>query len=132
MQNVQLINAIKGANTGATWVSITEINTFLGGFGIPPFIVPTDGQPGGSIYASSFDVDGVTTPAFATNKLAFLPADLGTLGFTAWGVPTTTGAERQQRSGRGRRRADRHPGARGSTAVPQDHLRRWRGAAGAG
>lgn len=90
MQNVQLINAIKGANTGATWVSITEINTFLGGFGIPPFIVPTDGQPGGSIYASSFDVDGVTTPAFATNKLAFLPADLSTLGFTAWGVPTTS------------------------------------------
>ncbi|MEU9806227.1 major capsid protein [Mycobacterium sp. NPDC050853] len=90
MQNTQLINAIKGANTGATWVSINEINAFLGGFGIPPFIVPLDGQPGGSIYASSFDVDGVTTPAFATNKLAFLPGDLGSLGFTAWGTPTTS------------------------------------------
>jgi hypothetical protein len=90
MQNVQLINAIKGANTGATWVSITEINAFLSGFGIPPFIVPLDGQPGGSIYNSSFDVDGSTAPAFPTNKLLFLPSDLGTLGFTAWGVPTTS------------------------------------------
>jgi hypothetical protein len=90
MQNTQLINAIKGANTGATWVSIAEINNFLGGFGIPPFQVPTDGQPGGSIYSSSFDVDGSTTAAFPANKLLFLPADLGTLGFTAWGTPTTS------------------------------------------
>jgi hypothetical protein len=90
MQNTQLINAIKGAQTGVTWVSITEINAFLSGFGIPPFVVPLDGQPGGSIYNSSFDVDGSTTAAFPTNKLLFLPADLGTLGFTAWGVPTTS------------------------------------------
>ncbi len=90
MQNTQLINAIKGANTGATWVSIAEINNFLGGFGIPAFQVPTDGQPGGSIYNSSFDVDGVTTAAYPANKLLFLPSDLSTLGFTAWGVPTTS------------------------------------------
>jgi hypothetical protein len=89
MQNTQLINAIKGAQTGTTWVSITEINAFLSGFGIPPFVVPTDGQPGGSIYGSSFDVDGTTTAAFPANKLLFLPSDLSTLGFTAWGVPTT-------------------------------------------
>ncbi|MCV7354490.1 major capsid protein [Mycolicibacterium fluoranthenivorans] len=90
MQNTQLINAIKGANTGVTWVSIAEINAFLAGFGIPPFVVPTDGQPGGSIYGSSFDVDGSTTLAYPANKVAFLPSDLGTLGFTAWGVPTTS------------------------------------------
>lgn len=90
MQNTQLINAIKGAQTGVTWVSITEINAFLSGFGIPPFVVPTDGQPGGSIYNSNFDVDGVTTAAFPSNKLLFLPNDLSTLGFTAWGVPTTS------------------------------------------
>ncbi|OBK14085.1 major capsid protein [Mycobacterium asiaticum] len=89
MQNRQLINAIKGDQTGVTWVSIAEINAFLSGFGIPPFVVPTDGQPGGSIYSSSFDVDGATVAAFPTNKLLFLPADLGTLGFTAWGTPTT-------------------------------------------
>lgn len=90
MQNTQLINAIKGDQTGATWLSINEINGFLSGFGIPPFLVPTDGQPGGSIYNSSFDVDGSTVPAIATNKLLFLPADLSTLGFTAWGTPTTS------------------------------------------
>ncbi|OBK04701.1 hypothetical protein A5746_29860 [Mycolicibacterium conceptionense] len=90
MQNAKLIAAIKGTQTGATWVSITEINAFLSGFGIPPFMVPTDGQPGGSIYNSSFDVDGVTTAAYPADRLLFLPADLGTLGFTAWGVPTTS------------------------------------------
>lgn len=90
MQNKQLINAIKGDQTGVTWVSIAEINAFLSGFGIPPFVVPTDGQPGGSIYSSSFDVDGSTVAAFPANKLLFLPADLSTLGFTAWGVPTTS------------------------------------------
>lgn len=90
MQNTQLIDAIKGAQTGATWVQITEINAFLSGFGIPPFNVPNDGLPGGSIYNSSFDVNGSTTAAFAANLLLFLPADLGTLGFTAWGQPTTT------------------------------------------
>ncbi|WP_044109833.1 major capsid protein [Mycobacterium canetti] len=89
MQNKQLIDAIKGAQTGTTWVSIAEINAFLAGFGIPAFVVPTDGQPGGSIYSSSFDVDGVTTPAFPPSKLLFLPADMSALGFTAWGTPTT-------------------------------------------
>lgn len=89
MQNTQLINAIKGAQAGATWVSINEINAFLAGFGIPPFVVPIDGQPGGSIYGSNFDVDGSTVAAFPTNKLLFLPADLSTLGHTGWGIPTT-------------------------------------------
>ncbi|SDD59026.1 Phage major capsid protein E [Mycolicibacterium neoaurum] len=90
MQNTQLINAIKGDQTGVTWLSINEINGFLSGFGIPPFVVPTDGQPGGSVYNSSFDVDGSTVPVIATNKLLFLPSDLSTLGFTAWGTPTTS------------------------------------------
>lgn len=89
MQNTSLINAIKGAQTGATYVSIAEINAFLGGFGIPPFIVPTDGQPGGSIYNSNFDVDGSTVAAFPADRLLLLPSDPSTLGFTAVGTPTT-------------------------------------------
>lgn len=89
MFNKQLIDAIKGAQTVVTMVSIAEINALLGGFGVPPFQVPLDGLPGGSIYNSNFDVDGVTTPAYPANKLLFLPADLSTLGFTAWGTPTT-------------------------------------------
>lgn len=90
MFNTQLINVIKGAQTGVTMVSLAEINALLGGFGIPPFTVPVPGQPGGSVYGSNFDVDGVTTPAYPTNKLLFLPADLSDLGFTAWGMPTTS------------------------------------------
>ncbi|MEV0357111.1 major capsid protein [Nocardia sp. NPDC050697] len=90
MQNEQLINAIKGEQMGVTWLSITEINNFLSGFGLPGFVVPDPpGTPGGSIYNSNFDVDGSTTRVIASNKLLFLPADTSTLGFTAWGTPTT-------------------------------------------
>lgn len=89
MQNTQLIAAIKGTQTGATWVSIPEINNYLAGFGLPGFDVPPAGQVGGSIYNSNFDVDGSNTRVIASNKLLFLPADVSTLGFTAWGTPTT-------------------------------------------
>lgn len=90
MQNEQLIAAIKGNQTGATWLSIPEINNFLSGFGLPGFDVPAQaGTVGGSIYNSNFDVDGTTQRVIANNKLLFLPADMSTLGFTAWGTPTT-------------------------------------------
>ncbi|TDO18139.1 major capsid protein E [Mycobacterium sp. BK086] len=89
MQNTQLINAIKGAQTGATYVSLPEINAFIAGFGLPPIEMPNPGMTGGSIYNSNFDVDGTSTRVLAANKFLFLPADPGEVGFTAWGVPTT-------------------------------------------
>lgn len=82
MQNTQLINAIKGANTGVTLVTLDEISALFASYGLPPISM-------GSVYNSSFDVDGVTTLPIPANKFLFLPSDLSTLGFTAWGTPTT-------------------------------------------
>lgn len=80
--NTKLINAIKGDQTGATHVTLQEISGLLAGYGLPPITME-------SVYNSSMDVDGVTTPVLPANKFLFLPDDLSTLGFTAWGTPTT-------------------------------------------
>lgn len=80
--NTKLINAIKGANTGATHVTLAEISGLFANYGLPPISMD-------SVYQSLFDVDGVNTAPLAANKFLFLPADTSTLGFTAWGTPTT-------------------------------------------
>ena len=89
MKNTELINAIKGDQTGATMVSLAEINSLLASYGLPGFETPGLGNVGGSVYNSSFEVDGATQRVIANNKLLFLPSDMSTLGFTAWGIPTT-------------------------------------------
>jgi hypothetical protein len=81
-KNTSLINAIKGAQTGVTNVTLEEISGLFNSYGLPP--VSMD-----NVYNSNMDVDGVTTPVLPANKFLFLPDDLGTLGFTAWGTPTT-------------------------------------------
>jgi hypothetical protein len=80
--NTHLINQIKGAQTGVTNVTLQDISTLFNSNGLPAISMD-------SVYNSFFDVDGVTTRPIAANKFLFLPEDLGTLGFTAWGTPTT-------------------------------------------
>ncbi|WP_458317115.1 major capsid protein [Mycolicibacterium brisbanense] len=82
MVNKKLINAIKGAQTGVTMVTLDEISGLFASYGLPPISMD-------SVYNSNFDVDGVTTKPLPANKFLFLPSDLSTLGFTAWGTPTT-------------------------------------------
>jgi hypothetical protein len=80
--NTTLINAIKGAQTQVTHVNLEEISALFNSYGLPAISMD-------SVYNSFFDVDGSTTRPIAANKFLFLPDDLSTLGFTAWGVPTT-------------------------------------------
>lgn len=80
--NAKLIASIKGTHTGATHVTLDEISGLFAGYGLPPISMQ-------SVYNSSFDVDGSTVPALPANKFFFLPSDISTLGFTAWGTPTT-------------------------------------------
>lgn len=80
--NVKLINSIKGAQTGVTNVTLEEISGLFASYGLPSISMD-------SVYNSNFDVDGVSTKPLPVNKFLFLPADLGTLGFTAYGTPTT-------------------------------------------
>lgn len=82
-RNTQLINMIKGAQTGVTNVTLAEISGLFASYGLPPLSMED------SMYSSSFDVDGVTTRSLASSKFLFLPDDLSQLGFTAWGTPTT-------------------------------------------
>jgi hypothetical protein len=80
--NTNLIAAIKGTQTGATHVTLGEISALFNSYGLPAISMD-------SVYNSFFDVDGSTTRPIAANKFLFLPEDLSTLGFTAWGTPTT-------------------------------------------
>ncbi|MCC3333586.1 major capsid protein [Nocardia abscessus] len=79
-QNKQIIDAVYGATQGKTRVTTAELNGLLESEGLPTF---------GTDYNSNFDVDGTSTRVLAANKLLFLPDNLGDLGFTAWGTPTT-------------------------------------------
>ena len=89
MKNTQLIDAIKGDQTGVTMVSLPEINALLAGYGLPGFEVPATGENGGSLYNSNLSVDGSDVRVLAANKLLMLPSMFSDLGFTAWGTPTT-------------------------------------------
>jgi hypothetical protein len=81
--NVKLINAIKGAQTGVTNVTLAEISGLFASYGLPPISMD-------SVYDSFFQDDsGTTVRPIPANKFMFLPANLGDLGFTAWGIPTT-------------------------------------------
>lgn len=81
--NTALINAIKGAQTGATHVTLAEISGLFNDYGLPAISMD-------SVYNSFFRNDaGSDVRPIPANKFLFLPDDLGTLGFTAWGTPTT-------------------------------------------
>lgn len=81
--NKNLIYQIKGAQTGVTHVTLQDISDLLAGFGLPPISMD-------NVYNSFFEVDGVNQRPIAPNLFVFLPDDLSTLGFTAWGTPTTS------------------------------------------
>ncbi len=78
--NTQIINAIIGAAAGRTWVTIPELNNLLSSMGLPT---------ARDTYDAQVDVDGTQTRNIADDKVIFLPADLGSLGYTAYGVSAT-------------------------------------------
>jgi hypothetical protein len=82
MMNQTLINAAFGAVWQRTHITFEDINRVLAPYGLPPM---TEDQ----VYWNFFDVDGVDTEAMPENKFLFLPENPDTLGFTAWGTPTT-------------------------------------------
>lgn len=84
----EVIDAVYGATQGKTRVSTAELNALLESENLPTF---------GTDYNSNFDVDGTSTRVLPANKLLFLPENLGELGFTAWGTPTTA-MELQERN----------------------------------
>lgn len=76
----EVVNAVYGAQTGRSRVSVVELNDFLAGEGLPVFDEP---------YETSVDVDGTATRVLSANRVVMLPGDLTQLGYTAFGVSAT-------------------------------------------
>lgn len=81
--NKNLINAIKGAQTGVTRVTLADISDLFAANDLPPISMA-------SVYNSFFQDDsGATVRPLPANKFLFLPENMDDLGFTAIGTPTT-------------------------------------------
>lgn len=77
-RNKEIIDAVKGAQTGATRVSLAELNELL----------ESEGLPTVSTYDAQVSVGGVTTRVIAEDKFLYLPAkgEGNQLGGTFWGT----------------------------------------------
>lgn len=78
-QNAEIVEAVHGT-TGRTRVTREQLNDLLASEGLPTLAEPYDAQ---------LSVDGSTTRTIPDDRLILAPADLGDLGFTAWGVSAT-------------------------------------------
>lgn len=78
--NTEIVNAVHGLTSGKTRVTVDELNELLASEGLPPIVDPYDAQ---------VDVDGVITRVIPAGTVTFTPADLASLGHTAWGVSAT-------------------------------------------
>lgn len=76
----EVIDAIKGAQTGSTRVNINDLNDLLEGEGVAPIV---------DLPIAVVDVDGVTTPVMPDDKVILTPADWSDLGHTRFGVSGT-------------------------------------------
>lgn len=79
-RNTEIINAIKGAAATVSRVTLVELNSLLSDEGLPQIAEPYDGN---------VDIDGVTTRVIADDKVLFTPANIGDLGYTAYGMTAT-------------------------------------------
>jgi hypothetical protein len=79
-QNTELINAVKGAQTGVTRVSLADAAGVLEDEGLPTNWVVDE---------TNLDVDGTTTRVWPVDKLSFLPANPGDLLEVRYGLTAT-------------------------------------------
>lgn len=79
-RNKEIIDAVYGATAGRTRVTLTELNDLLSSEGLP-ILAPA--------YDTQVDVDGATARTIPADRVLLTPANLGDLGYTAWGVSAT-------------------------------------------
>ncbi|MDF2045145.1 major capsid protein [Microbacterium sp. Kw_RZR3] len=84
-RNKEIIDAVYGANTGKTVVTLDEVNGLLAGHGLPPFVAPYDTQ----VESVAPDANNALARVIPANRVLFTPAELGDLGRTEWGVTAT-------------------------------------------
>lgn len=80
MRNTELINAAYGSASGRTHVTLPDLNSVLASFGLPPLVAAFD---------EVLSVDDVSTRVIPADRVLLTPADIGELGYTAWGVSAT-------------------------------------------
>lgn len=78
--NAEIVAAVHGTTSGKTRVNLNELNDLLVSEGLPIVTV---------MKIKQLDVDGVTTPSIADDRILFTPENLGDLGYTAWGISAT-------------------------------------------
>lgn len=79
-RNTEIINAVAGAQTGRTRVTLPELGDQFDAEGIPRLLAP---------YDTKVDVDGIVTSVIPDNRVIFLPPNVADLGYMAYGVSAT-------------------------------------------
>ncbi|GAA2418159.1 major capsid protein [Mycolicibacterium llatzerense] len=79
-RNAEIINAVYGATAGRTMVTVDELNNLLSANDLPTVMTP---------YDTSLSVEGTTTRVLSQDRVCLLPANLGDLGFFAYGLSAT-------------------------------------------
>lgn len=79
-QNTELINAVKGAQTGVTRVSLEDARNVFENEGLPTEWIVDE---------TNLDVDGSTTRVWPVDKIAFLPANPGDVLEVRYGLSAT-------------------------------------------
>lgn len=80
MRNTELINAAYGSASGRTYATLVDINSVFASYGLPPLVEAFD---------EVLSVDDVDTRVIPADRVLLTPADIGDLGYTAWGVSAT-------------------------------------------
>lgn len=80
LRNKEVIDDIYGATDGRTHAKLADLNDYLRDEGLPEIVQMAD---------SELDVDGVSTPVVEEGTVWFAPANIGDLGYSAWGITAT-------------------------------------------
>jgi hypothetical protein len=80
MRNTEVINAAYGSLNGRTIATLPDINSVLASLGLPSL------EPA---FDEVLSVDDVDTRVIPIDRVLLTPANLGDLGYTAWGVSAT-------------------------------------------
>ena len=81
LRSQEVIDALYGSTAGRTVARLVDLQDYLVGEGLPTFA---------PAYDTTVDIDGAMTRTIAEDKVLLTPANLGDLGYTAWGVTVTS------------------------------------------
>lgn len=81
LRSQEVIDALYGSAAGRTIARLVDLQDYLIGEGLPTFA---------PAYDTMVDIDDVQTRTLEEDKVLLTPANLGDLGYTAWGTTVTS------------------------------------------